>query len=418
MINLNVGTATRWGINAVILLGITLALYIGRDIFIPTIIALLLAAILGPLAGWMNQYGIPLPTFRRKESFPGFSFATFRWHVKWGVACLSVVLLFVVMIVLLVFAFALGLSKVIIDLSNETKQNELYKNFREKLVVLSPMDIQDDDEYLPRDPTKSKILDTIKGAFDPRAASFQNLLYTLLAAGGAFLWQSILVMFILLFVLLEGKMLSRRVVEIFGPHAAVQGKAVEALKEIASQVRAYLVWKTIINFAMALVLGIVYYMAGVKLAWTWALLTAILWYIPYLGPIVAPFPPTIDAFISCDTPWNAVFVLCFYTSWTVLSGYLVFPLVMGRNLEMNATTIMLACLFWERMWGPVGLFLAMPLMAAIKAVCNHVPDLKPWANLMSSNRLPQPPPLTDPSPNGETQQVAGVESHEHLPSRN
>src|ERR1051325_4290654 len=57
---------------------------------------------------------------------------------------------------------------------------------------------------------------------------------------------------------------------------------------------------------------------------------------------------------------------------------------MGRSMELNATTVMLACLFWELVWGTLGLFLAMPLMAALKAICYHVPGWRPWANLMST----------------------------------
>src|SRR5262249_35598536 len=148
--------------------------------------------------------------------------------------------------------------------------------------------------------------------------------------GGNFLWQSILIMFILLFLLLEGRMLSRRFVEIFGPGAAVQGKAVEALKDGANQIRANLVWPTIINFALAAFLGLLYHLLGLKLAWTWALLTAILWYIPYLGPIAAGVPPVFDAFVSCDSPWVAVFIIGFYSVIVTLEGYVVVPVVMGR----------------------------------------------------------------------------------------
>jgi hypothetical protein len=71
-------------------------------------------------------------------------------------------------------------------------------------------------------------------------------------------------------------------------------------------------------------------------------------------------------------------------------------------MEMNATTVMLACLFWELVWGIVGLFLAMPLMAAIKAICFHVPGWRPWANLMSITELdPEPPPLENSRPDLE-----------------
>ena len=227
----------------------------------------------------------------------------------------------------------------------------------------------------------------------------------------SFLWQSVLITFILLFLLLEGRMLSRRVVEIFGPSTAIQGQAVGALKDMAVQVRAYLVWRTIVNFAMAAILGLTYQIMGLELAWTWTLLTAILWYIPYLGPIVAGIPPTLDAFISCDSPWVAVGLVIFYIIFVVIEGYVVVPVVMGRSMEMNATTVMLACLFWEREWGPVGLFLAMPLMAAVKAVCAHVPEWRPWANLMSSHSEEDKPPddtfhITDDK--GETQSLGNA----------
>jgi predicted PurR-regulated permease PerM len=112
-------------------------------------------------------------------------------------------------------------------------------------------------------------------------------------------------------------------------------------------------------------------------------LTAILNYIPYLGPIVAGIPPVLDAFVHVG-PLPAVGVIVFFTAVVTLEGYLIVPLVMGRNMDLNATTVMLACLFWDLVWGTPGLFLAMPLMAAIKAVCEHVPGWKPWANLMSA----------------------------------
>src|SRR5262249_41541668 len=67
--------------------------------------------------------------------------------------------------------------------------------------------------------------------------------------------------------------------------------------------------------------------------------------------------------------------------------------VMGRGMELNATTVMLSCLYWELVWGPAGLFLAMPLMAAAKTVCAHVPDLRPWANLMDTRDGPAEPPV-------------------------
>jgi predicted PurR-regulated permease PerM len=158
----------------------------------------------------------------------------------------------------------------------------------------------------------------------------------------------------------------------------------DALRDMANQIRSYLVWRTIINFALALFLGLVYYMLGLSQSWTWALFTAILWYVPYIGPILAGVPPVLDAFVSCDSPWVPLGILLFYVFLVTLEGYFIIPVVMGRSMEMNATTVMLACLFWELVWGTAGLFLAMPLMAAVKTICAHVPDWQPWANLMDT----------------------------------
>jgi len=397
VINVNVSTATRWGLNTVILLSIILALYLGQSIFIPTIISLLLAAMLWPSATWMHQSGVPLPWLWPHRGFPWLRPALVRVRFTWGLACLTVVIGFVGLALFLAVAFGLGLSKIVIDLGDRETQNRVYLDFRLKLQRISPVEL--DQDYFNEKPSESKLLRSIREFFNPNSQPFLHLIGRLVGYGGNFIWQSILIMFILLFLLMEGRMLSRRFVEIFGTGAAVQGKAVETLKDMAYQIRAYLVWRTIINFAMGAFLGVLYHLLGLKLAWTWALLTAVLWYIPYLGPMAAGVPPILDAFVSCESPWVAVFIVCFYTVFVVLEGYVVVPVVMGRSMEMNATTVMLACLFWELVWGSPGLFLAMPLMAAVKAVCSHVPDWKPWANLMSSHEeIPPEPEAGAPDP--------------------
>ena len=73
--------------------------------------------------------------------------------------------------------------------------------------------------------------------------------------------------------------------------------------------------RTVINFAMAIIFGIVYHLMGLAHPWTWALITAVLLYVPYLGPILAGIPPTLDAFVSCESPWMAVGLLVFYTAF-------------------------------------------------------------------------------------------------------
>jgi predicted PurR-regulated permease PerM len=350
--------ALRWGLTMLILLGGVIALSLGQSIFIPTVIALLLAAMLWPAVHGLHR---------------GMRFS-------WPFASLVVVLGLVVLNLLVTTGLFLSVPKFLQDLPgphDDEGLKEVYKKFRDQVSKIAPLD----EEYLPADADKSRVFQYVRGIL--REPYVTPALLKVAYYANMWLWQWVLILFILLFLLAEGPMLTRRFVDIFGPSESAKHKAVLALSDMAHHVRTYLVWRTIINFGMALVAGFVYEKFGLKQPWTWSVLTAILLYIPYLGPLAAGIFPLIDAFIVVS-PWVALEVLLFYVVMITFEGYVIVPVVMGRSMELNATTVLLACLFWELVWGLPGLFLAMPLMAAIKAICTNVPDWRPWANLMST----------------------------------
>lgn len=366
MINLNLTPVTRWGLNVLALLGAVLALRWGESVFIPTVIAVLLAALLWPIAGWLH----------RSLRFP------------WSVSCLLAVTGLLLLNLGVTLGFTLAITKMLQDIPNPNlqtpdEQQELYSQFRAQMKRVTPEPFIHD--YFPEKAEESKIYIYAKESM--RGPYIAQILLRLLNYAYDWMWQWVLIMFILLFLLLEGRMLSRRVVEIFGPSQESRERAGAALTDMAHQVRTYLIWRTLINMGMGLLVGVVYYALTLHQAWTWALLTSVLCYIPYLGPIAAGLPPIVDALLSCPSPWYAFGIFCFYVAVITLEGYVIVPVVMGRSMEMNATTVMLACLFWDLVWGTPGLFLAMPLMAAIKTICYHVDELRPWANLMSTTEL-------------------------------
>ena len=228
MINWNVSTATRWGVNALILLGMVLALYLGRSILIPTVIALLLAAMLWPSASWLHFQGVPLPSLKPLPRFPWVGPAVYRFHVPWSVACTTVVGLLVVLAVVIVLGFSVPIPKWLQQLPNTPeKEQALYLQLRVKVQQVSPVPL--DPTVFPPQASESAAWQYFKGAVNPQRDVVINTLTSMARYGGEWMWQSILIMFILWFLLLEGQMLTRRVVEIFGPSLAVQGKVVDTL---------------------------------------------------------------------------------------------------------------------------------------------------------------------------------------------
>lgn len=374
MITLPSTPTTRVGINVAILLAAVVALRLGQSIFVPTIIALLLAAVLGPGALWLHR----------------------KFRMEWTLSCLTVIsgLVLLNLLIMLVFIFAIPrVLQILPSPTNETAILELYEKFRHNLERISPFPL--DPGLFPERPEKTSDIQAFQNLIDFARSVAPDVLKTTLLYGSMWLWQWILILFMLFFLLLEGGMLTRRVVEIFGPSQEVQSQARTVLADMARHIKTYLVWRTIINFGLAIIVGTVFYFAGLHQPWTWAMFLAILNYVPYLGPLVAAIPPILDAIITVS-PLGAIVITIIYTVIIVVEGYLIVPVLMGRSMDLNATTVLLACLFWELVWGTVGLFLAMPLMAALKAICYHVPGWRPWANLMSTGVEDHRPVILSP----------------------
>jgi AI-2 transport protein TqsA len=407
--NLNLSLAARIGLNLVALLGGITVLRLGSPIFLPLIYAVLVATILWPSANKLHTY----------YKFP------------WTLASVTAVAVLVLFNLVIVGGIVLAVPRLLQSVPSVEQQEQSYTSFRDKIKRLTghedkapamdtdkkeaaeqnKKDEQKDgtdpakkeekkdilDEYLPANPYESQLFLTVKKTVE--GGYILQAVLSIMSYLSSYLWQFILVLFIVLFLLMEGRMLTRRIVEVFGPSAVVQGKVVSALASMSKVVRDFLVWRTLINICLAVLVGTVYQALGLRQGWIWGMVTGVLCYIPYIGPIIAAGPPLLDALIHCG-PWTALVVLIFYTGVIILEGYVIVPLLMGRHMDLNATTVMLACLFWELVWGVPGLFLAMPLMGAMKSVCEHVPGWEPWANLMSAKeviRVPVLPPDHDPN---------------------
>lgn len=354
--------------NVLAFLAVAVALWLGSSILVPVVMASVLAATLWPLVAWLH----------------------IRIRFPWFLACLVVLLGLLGIVVLLTIGFVEPiphLLRTLPDVRQPQGQQELYAALRAQVQRFSPVPLG--EEVLPTEAAHSRLFLYLKSTVEGPAVT--NLLLRAAEYGNSWLWQWILILFILLFMLLEGRMLGRRLVAACAQDSASRDRAAATLSAMAQQVRIYLGWRTLINIVLAGLVGLVYSVLGLRHPWTWALLTAVLCYVPYFGPLIAGIPAGLDAFLTCATIWGVLGVVGFYVVLQVFEGYVVVPVVMGRSMDLNATTVMLACLFWQFIWGIPGLFLAMPVMAALRAICMHVPGWQPWADLMGSSEVDENP---------------------------
>ena len=66
----------------------------------------------------------------------------------------------------------------------------------------------------------------------------------------------------------------------------------------------------------------------------------------------------------------------------LLALNLLYPKFVGARVHLNPLAVTVALMFWGMLWGAIGLVLAIPLTAAIKALCDHVSTLQPYGRLL------------------------------------
>jgi predicted PurR-regulated permease PerM len=61
-----------------------------------------------------------------------------------------------------------------------------------------------------------------------------------------------------------------------------------------------------------------------------------------------------------------------YLAFTTLEGHFITPSIMGKRLLLNPLTVFLALVFWTWIWGPVGAFLAVPILIVSLVAIHHM----------------------------------------------
>ena len=219
------------------------------------------------------------------------------------------------------------------------------------------------------------------------------LLYEWLTYGVADLsgWvvQGFVVLILVLFLLAESEMLVPKVIRFFA-RSADDAVSERTLKDLTRQIRSFLLARSVINLGLGIVYALFLWGFKIRFPFALGLFAGLTNFIPYVGQVLGGGLPALVTLAQYESPGDALIVAAVYLGLVTVEGYIVTPYVLGRSLDLNGTVILVACLFWGFLWGLVGLILAMPITACFKLVCQSVPDLHRWANLMSRDW--QPPP--------------------------
>jgi predicted PurR-regulated permease PerM len=179
------------------------------------------------------------------------------------------------------------------------------------------------------------------------------------------------VLVLLFFLLAAGDLFLQKTIKV-ATGAASQRTAIEVARQIEASISRYLVTSALLNLAEGAVFTGIMYLLKMPNPFLWGALVTCLEVIPYIGALTLVAILTIASLTVFDNVAHALIVPGSFVALNLIQGNLIGPMVMGHRLSLNPVAIFIGVAFWWEIWGIAGAFIAVPMLASLKIVCDHV----------------------------------------------
>ncbi|HSP25450.1 MAG TPA: AI-2E family transporter [Saliniramus sp.] len=343
-------------------------LYVGRDFFIPIALAILLSFVLAPVVRLLQALRIPK----------------------------AIAVVFVVVLAFgTLFVLATILAQQVTQLAGDLPRYQV--NMRDKVQDLRGVtagggtleraaDILQDLGTELNDPepaARAPIPDESAGAGEPSPIPVElrepergplETLTSLISPLVSPLATTGIIIIFVFFILFQREDLRNRLIWLAGANDLQRTTA--ALDDAARRVSRLLTMQVLLNAGVGAVTALGLWLIGVPSAILWGMLSAVLHFIPYVGPVIsAVFPLTVAAAVDPGWSlllWTAMFLLVL----ELLAGQVIEPMLYGRSTGLSPVAVVVSATFWTWLWGPIGLVLAMPLSVCLVVIGRHVEGLR------------------------------------------
>jgi predicted PurR-regulated permease PerM len=193
---------------------------------------------------------------------------------------------------------------------------------------------------------------------------------------------AVMVLFLAYFLIIAGDTFRRKLVKITGPTLNRKRVTVQMLNEITLQIQRYMLVQVFTSILVGVVTWLAFLWIGLEHAALWGIAAGFFNTIPYLGAVIITLVTAVVGFLQFETISMALLVGSISLVIHTLQGYLLTPWLTSRASEVSAVAVFVGVLFWGWLWGVWGLLLGVPIMMAIKTVCDQIEDFKPVGELL------------------------------------
>lgn len=365
-VSLHVPVGARSASLAIIALCACLAvLHWAAAVFIPIATSALLICALSPVVGWLNRHRVPR----------GIAAAALLLALSGGLAGT-------------VYQLSDGASQVVDSLPKAA--SKVRDKMRERARQPSPIEtVQKAASQIEQAAAETSAPSVARRGvqrvqIERSPLDIRDYLWSGTMGLMSVLGQLTIVLFLTFFALAAGDTFRLKLMRIAGRSLARRKVTLQVIDEINGQVQRYLLVQLATSAIVGLATGLVYAILGLENAAVWGVIAAVLNLAPYIGSLAVTGASALVAFLQFGTLDMAFAVGGASLVIHTLVGSLLTPWLTSRASSLSPVAVFVSVLAWGWLWGLWGLLLGIPIMMAVKAVCDRVEDLHAVGELLGS----------------------------------
>jgi predicted PurR-regulated permease PerM len=183
--------------------------------------------------------------------------------------------------------------------------------------------------------------------------------------------QFLLFFFAMIFWMLYANEVKGGIARLFSGDSAGQ-VARGILDDAETKVSQYFGTLVVVNLCLAVLAIGIASAVGLPNPLLWGVLAVTLSFVPYLGPAIIVVTLFVIGLLTFPSLTDALVAPILWILVTTLEGQVITPTIIGHRLTLNPFLVFLSIAFWAWMWGPVGAFLAVPLLIAVVVANKHL----------------------------------------------
>lgn len=205
----------------------------------------------------------------------------------------------------------------------------------------------------------------------------------IMGLGGLLTNILLVLVYIFLFLYFRGH-IKRFMVRLAPDHE--EDKALDIVNRSQKVSQKYLTGLSLMIVGLWIMYSIGFSIAGVKNAIFFAILCGVLEIVPFVGNLVGTGITILMALTQGGGVNMVVGILITYGLVQFIQSYILEPLVVGSEVNINPLFTIVGLVAGETLWGIPGMILAIPVMGIAKIACDHIETLKPYGEFMGEEK--------------------------------